>query len=124
MESIKLKSFRPNNSLRLPKMVRSCKKINITKKEAGEIIKKRVQDAQINPPNNWNKWNINNVILLDELSVNYFEYNRVLGKSNDNDYPFVLHQVKTNTVLKCNKNNNDIQFLLNHNKNNMVLKFK
>jgi hypothetical protein len=85
MESVRVQLFKQkpfitDNNNELPKLVRYIKKITITKKEAGEIIKYRVKCAQIKPPIDWNAFNLNNVRLLCYLRVNYVEYDIVFYK--------------------------------------------
>ena len=59
-----------------PVLRREYQKVKITKKEASEIIKQRVKQAQINPPSNWEKWNKNNSKLFKKgASITYPEYN-------------------------------------------------
>ena len=66
---------------------REYQKIKITKKEASEIIKYRVEKARNNPPENWENWNKNNAKLFKkDSSVPYPEYNEVFNKKDD--FPF------------------------------------
>lgn len=66
---------------------RDYQKIKITKKEASEIIKYRVEKARNNPPENWENWNKNNAKLFKkDSSVPYPEYNEIFNKKYD--FPF------------------------------------
>lgn len=70
-----------------PVLRREYQEIKITKKEASEIIKHRVEKARNNPPSNWEKWNKNNSKLFEKgASIPYPEYNEIFDK-NDN-FPF------------------------------------
>ena len=62
-------------------------KMKISKKQASEIIKHRVNKAQINPPANWEKWNKENSELFKTgASISHIEYNEVFFK---NDFAFL-----------------------------------
>ena len=67
-----------------PVLRREYQKIKITKKEAGEIVKHRVEKARINPPKNWEKWNKDNSLLFQkDASIPYPEYNAIFDKNNN-----------------------------------------
>jgi hypothetical protein len=64
-----------------PVLRREYKKNKITKKEANEIIKYRVEKARNNPPENWEEWNKNNAKLFkNDASIPYPEYNEIFNK--------------------------------------------
>lgn len=70
-----------------PVLTREYQKIKITKKEAGEIIKHRVEKTRNNPPSNWEKWNKDNARLFKkDASIPYPEYNEIFDKKTG--FPF------------------------------------
>lgn len=70
-----------------PVLRREYKKNKITKEEANEIIKYRVEKARNNPPENWEEWNKNNAKLFKkDASIPYPEYNEIFKKKYD--FPF------------------------------------
>ena len=67
-----------------PVLIREYQEIRITKKQAIEIIKHRVKNAQTNPPTDWEKWNKNNSKLFQKgASIPYAEYNIFFAKNDD-----------------------------------------
>lgn len=70
-----------------PVLRREYQEIKITKKEAGEIIKHRVEKTRNNPPSNWEKWNKDNARLFKkDASIPYPEYNEIFDKKTG--FPF------------------------------------
>ena len=70
-----------------PVLKREYQRINITKKQASEVIKHRVEQSRVIPPQNWEKWNENNSKLFEKnASIPYPEYNKIFVKKDD--FPF------------------------------------
>lgn len=70
-----------------PVLRREYQEIKVTKKQAGEIIKHRVEKTRNNPPSSWEKWNKDNArLFLKNASIPYPEYNEIFDKKNG--FPF------------------------------------